>query len=184
MKNSPARRVALTGMLFALALLFSFVESLLAPFLGLPPGVKPGLANVVVMFCLLCQSRTQALALAVLKAGFAFLTRGPVAGMLSLAGGLFSLGVMLLLLRLRRRPGLLLLSISGALAHNLGQLALAWLLLGKAMLYYAPVLLAAGVGMGVLTSLLLRLVLPALERTGMVPPMGEYGGEKKEPGED
>ena len=49
MKGQKARGVALGGMLFALAILLSFVEGMVAPALGLPPGVKPGLANIVVM---------------------------------------------------------------------------------------------------------------------------------------
>ncbi len=162
------RLVAQTGVLFALALVLGFFENFLAGLLALPPGVKPGLANIVVMFCLLCLSRRQALLLVLLKAGFGFLTRGLVAGALSGAGGLLSFVVMVLLMRL---PGsgvsVLLVSVAGALAHNLAQLLVVSLLFGQTALVYLPVLLVSGVAMGCLTALLLRTLLPALQRAGL-----------------
>ena len=166
-KNSKAKTVALTGMLFALALTLSFAESMLTPLLGLAPGVKLGLANIVVMYALLFLDRRQALLLVVLKGGFALLTRGAVSACLSLCGGLLSLGVMVLLLRFAK-PTRLILSASGAIAHNLGQLAAASVLLGSGLaLAYAPVLLISGLIMGWLTSLSLSAVIPALEKVGL-----------------
>lgn len=173
MRNSKAKSVALTGMLFALALTLSFAESLITPLLGLAPGVKLGLANIVVMYALLFLNRRQALLLVVLKAGFALLTRGAVSAALSMSGGLLSLGVMVLLLRFAK-PTRLVLSASGAIAHNLGQLAAASVLLGSGLaLAYAPVLLISGLVMGWLTSLSLSAVIPALQKTGLgrnIPP--------------
>ena len=52
-RREQTRRVALLGMLFALAMVLSWLEGLVTPLLGLPPGVKPGLANIVVMYALL-----------------------------------------------------------------------------------------------------------------------------------
>ena len=53
MKNSKAQRVAQTGLLFALAITLSWLESGIAPLLGLMPAMKLGLANMVVMYALL-----------------------------------------------------------------------------------------------------------------------------------
>lgn len=167
MRQSKSWAVALTGMLFALAVVLGWLESLLAPLLGLAPGLKLGLANVVVMYALLYLSGRQALLLAALKALFVFLTRGAVAGALSASGGLVSLAVMWLLLRAKNRPSWFILSASGAVTHNLGQLAAAAAILGSALaLNYAPVLLVAGLAMGWLTSLSLKALIPALERLG------------------
>ncbi|MDL2219291.1 Gx transporter family protein [Ruminococcaceae bacterium OttesenSCG-928-O06] len=173
MQNRPARRVALTGMLFALALLFSYLESFLTPLLGLPPGVKIGLANTVVLYALLFLPRRYALLLVLLKAGFAFITRGAVAAALSAAGGLLSLVVMVLLLLPKKKVGLLVLSVAGALFHNMGQLVVVRVLFGHFSLYYAPVLVVSGVVMGCLTGLLLRALLPALQRAGLGVPGAE-----------
>ena len=52
LRNEKTRRVALMGLLFALSVVLSFLEGTLTPLLGLPPGVKLGLANVVVMYAL------------------------------------------------------------------------------------------------------------------------------------
>lgn len=171
-KNAPqsiARRTALTGMLFALALALSYLEGLAAPFLGLPPGVKLGLANIVVMFALLYVSPRQAALLVVLKAGFAFLVRGAVAGALSFAGGGLSFLVMLLLtLPKKHSVSIVLLSVTGALCHNMGQLLVVQLIMGRFSLYYAPVLIAAGIAAGILSAAGLRVVLPALQKAGLV----------------
>ena len=75
-EKGAARRAALLGVLFALAAVLSLFEGALAPALGLPPGVKPGLANTVVMFALLFLGLPQAACLAVLKALLALLARG------------------------------------------------------------------------------------------------------------
>ncbi len=165
MQKGKARRVALSGMLFALAMALSFFESAAAPMLGLAPGMKPGLANVVVLYALLFLGWRPALALVLLKAGFGLLTRGAVAALLSVCGGGLSFLVMLALLHGPWRPTWFILSVCGAIAHNLGQLLAAGAVLSSAMaLGYAPVLLAAGLAAGTLTSLVLRAIAPALER--------------------
>lgn len=87
MRGQKARGVALGGMLFGAGHPAQLCGGHAAPALGLPPGVKPGLANIVVMYALFFLGRGQALTLVLLKSFFAMLTRGPSAGALSLAGG-------------------------------------------------------------------------------------------------
>ena len=162
MRSQKARETAWTGMLFALAIALSYLESLVSPLLGLMPAIKLGLSNIVVMYALLFLRTRTALLLVLLKALFAFLTRGATAGFLSLCGGALSLAVMLVLL----------LPVSGyifcagsALAHNLGQLAGAAVLLSSAMaLGYAPVLLAAGLIVGGISCILSRALFAALPK--------------------
>ena len=122
MRYTKAKEVALLGVLFALAMALSFMESALTPLLGLLPAMKLGLSNVVVMFALLFLPRRQALLLAVLKAVFALLTRGVTAGFLSLCGGGASFAVLCLLLAWPRPVTGFIFSVCGALAHNIGQL--------------------------------------------------------------
>lgn len=167
MQNRKTKNVALSGLLFALALALSFIESTIAPLLGLMPGIKIGLANVVVMYALFFMGTRQALLLVVLKAFFVFLTRGAVAGFLSLSGGLLSLFIMVLLQHLPVKPTYFILSVCGAVFHNMGQLIAASLVLSSAFaLGYAPVLLISGLVMGAVTSLSLKAVLPALQKLG------------------
>ena len=161
------RRIALSGLLFALAMALSFMEGTLT-IPGLLPGMKLGLANIVVMYALFFMGPRQALVLDVLKALFVFLVSGFTAGFLSLCGGLLSLLVMwVLYYKLPFQPTWFILSVCGALAHNIGQLLGAGLILSSAMsLYYAPVMLVLGLIMGALTSLTLKAILPALGRLG------------------
>ena len=163
MRNGKARRVAGTGMLFALAIALSWLESCVTPLLGLMPALKLGLANIVVMYALLFLGTRSAAALVALKALFALLTRGVTAGALSACGGALSLLVLWALLHAPFPVSGYLFCVCGALAHNLGQLAGAAVILSSAMaLGYAPVLLVAGVAVGALNSLLAGAVYAAL----------------------
>ena len=88
--DSKTHSIALSGLLFALAMALSFIEgTLVIP--GLLPGMKLGLANIVVMYALFFMGPKQALVLDILKALFVFLVSGWTAGFLSLCGGLLSL---------------------------------------------------------------------------------------------
>lgn len=165
MRNRKTRNVALLGMLFALALILSFLESTVVPLLGLMPAMRLGLSNIVVMYALLFLGRKPAYALVMLKALFAFLTRGFTAGALSFLGGTVSFAALVLLLLWPGRISGYVFSACGALAHNVGQLAGAAVLLSStAALGYAPVLLVAGLCVGGVTWMLLRVLLPYFER--------------------
>lgn len=162
--KSSAEKVALGGLLFALAIALSMMESAVSPLLGLMPGVKLGLANIVVMYALLFIGKGQAVTLAVLKAFFSFLFFGATAGFLSLLGGIFSLLIMIAVRRLGAT--LFIMSVCGALAHNAGQLLGASLILSSALaLNYMPVLLISGLIMGSATAASVRILLPALQKT-------------------
>lgn len=164
--SAKIRTIAQMGMLFALAMALSFLEGLLPVLPGLPPGFKLGLSNIVTMYCLFFWGWRRALLMAVLKSGFVLLTRGVTAGLLSLTGGLASVAVMaLLLLPKRSSLSYFTISLAGAVAHNLGQLAAAAFLLQTALsLYYMPVILVAGIVMGAVTGTVLKMVLPYLKR--------------------
>ncbi len=151
-------------MFFALAAVLSFVESML-PTDGLLPGVKLGFAHIVTMYLLLTFGLKDGLTLAVLRGGLAFLTRGAIAGLMSLAGGVMSVLVMYLLVRYTRRSYWFL-SVCGALTHNLSQLVVSALVLQafSVLYYYIPILMLSAVVTGSLNALLLRGTMPALRR--------------------
>lgn len=165
MRSTKAKKVALTGMLFALALTFSWLESYIAPLLGLIPALKLGLSNIVVMYALLFLRTRTAWLLVILKASFAFLTRGITAGFLSGCGGALSLLVLWALLQLPFSVSSYLFCVSGALAHNLGQLLGASVVLSSAMaLGYAPILMIAGVIVGAISNWLTSALFQAFPR--------------------
>ena len=118
------------------------------------------------MYCVFFLGTTNAYTLAVLKALSVLLMRGPTGALLSLLGGVVSVTVMLLLLRLRKQKlSYLVISILGAIGHNMGQLLGASMLTGTTLtLYYFPILILSGIMMGFVTGLVLKTVLPAVEK--------------------
>jgi len=160
------QRVALLGILGALALVLAFLENQIPAVPGLPPGAKLGLANIVTMFAATTVGFGGAMTITVLKALFAG-TRGLTAFFMSLTGGVLSTLVMVLLLRWKKNPfGILGISIASAVVFNAGQLLVACILSGTPALVvgYGPLLLLFGVLTGAVTGTLLRLVLPALQK--------------------
>ncbi|MDD3192324.1 MAG: Gx transporter family protein [Oscillospiraceae bacterium] len=164
-KHINTKRICFMGLLFAVAVVLSYIEGMIV-IPGLPPGVKLGLSNIVTMYCVFFLGVPGAYTIAALKALSVLLMRGPTGALLSLLGGLLSVTVMLLLLRMKK-AGLsyLVISIFGAIGHNMGQLLGAALLTGTTLtLYYFPILILSGIGMGFVTGLVLKTVLPAVEK--------------------
>ena len=154
------------ALLFALAMVLSFVEGMIVPLFALPPGVKLGLSNIVVMYCMAYMGFGSAAQLTLLKGFFAFLTRGATAGFLATMGGMFSITVMFILSALLKdKINYYTLSVFGSLFHNIGQLTGVSLIFGTAFaLGYFPVLAVSAVIMGLVTGATLTVVLPALKK--------------------
>ena len=153
-RNSKARRVALYGMLTALAFILSYVESLVPVTVGIP-GVKLGLANLVVVIALYTLDLKGAFVISVVRIVLSGLTFGGLFSMLySLACGLLSFAVMAILSR-KKVFGTVGVSVCGGVAHNIGQLLVAMAVLEtESVWYYFPVLLISGSVAGVLIGLL------------------------------
>ena len=106
-----------------------------------------------------------ALGIALIKGLFAGFTRGFTAFLMSTCGGLLSTLLMGYLLHMKKRPfGLVGIGIAGAVAHNAAQLGVAALLTTSAVVAYAPFLLLFSLITGTATGLVLRAVLPALNK--------------------
>ena len=99
-RNQKVKRLALMGLLFALAMALSFLESLLPALPMLPPGIRLGLSNIITMYALFVLGPVSGYTIAVLKSLFVLLTRGAVAAAMSAAGGIVSVTAKLLLSRL------------------------------------------------------------------------------------
>lgn len=162
--SANIKQITLLSMLFSVAIILSIVESFI-PMPG-PPGVKLGLSNIVVMFSLLSMSKIDAILLATLKGIFTFITRGFTASLMSISGGLSSVLIMILLIWLfKDKISYLSLSISGAIFHNIGQISAASWLTGTLLIGYLPLLLIAGIAAGFITSVILKITLPALKKS-------------------
>ncbi len=163
---NKTRRMTTIALLFALAMVLSFAESMIMPLFRLPPGVKLGLSNIVVMYCMVYMGFFSAAQLTLLKGFFAFLTRGATAGFLATMGGMFSITIMFLLQKLLKdKVNYYTVSVFGSLFHNIGQLTGVSLIFGSAFaMGYFPVLAVSAVIMGMITGATLTVVIPALKK--------------------
>ena len=143
-------KVAYFGVFTTLALIFSYVETLIPIQFGIP-GVKLGLANLIIVIALYRMKLSEAYLLSIVRvllAGFIFGNYFSI--IYSLAGGLLSLTVMALL---RKKGGFSVIgvSIAGGVFHNIGQLIIASVIVETfSVMYYVRVLLIAGLVTGLL----------------------------------
>lgn len=146
-------------MYLALALICSYVESLIPFYFGVP-GVKLGLTNIVVVLLLYIIGAKEAFGISVMRillAGFLF--GNPFSILYSLSGGILSFLVMYLLKKTEKLK-VITVSVAGGLMHNMGQLLVAALVVENYhVLYYLPVLLIAGFVTGFLIGILSQEII-------------------------
>lgn len=138
------KKTAYLGVMLALALICSYVEVLIPIPIGIP-GIKLGLANIVIVFAMYSIGIKEALVLSIMRVTISgFMFGNVVAIAYSLAGGLLSLFVMYLLKK-TDKLSCISVSIAGGIMHNIGQMIVATILVDNYyVLYYVPVLMVAG----------------------------------------
>ena len=159
---SKSKRIALCGVLTALALALSLAERMIPLELLIPvPGIKLGLANVVTMFALLFLTPREAFAILFCRVTLAALFAGSVTSFaFSLLGGLCALTTTWILLH-RRESWFSLYGISAASAamHNVGQIIAGIVIMQSVnVIAYLPLLLIAAIPMGFLTGGILAVL--------------------------
>lgn len=152
------KKVTVMAMCVALAMILSYLESLI-PSPGIP-GVKLGLANLAVIFALYKLGWKEAVGVSLLRVLLVSLLFGHAASLMySAAGAVLSLLGMILLRRIDKLSCVFV-SVSGGVLHNVGQILMAWALMGSNVVYYLPVLIlsgtVAGVVIGVVAALLVK----------------------------
>jgi heptaprenyl diphosphate synthase len=149
----------------ALAIVLSALEMSIPALPFMPPGAKLGLSNIVTMYTSCSIGIIPALLIALIKSLFVGVTKGVTAFAMSLCGGILSTIVMWVLFSLKKNPfGIMGVGIAAALAHNLGQLFIAFLITGEAVIYYIPFLIIYSIITGAITGLCLKLIIPALDK--------------------
>ncbi len=150
MKENKTRRITQYGLLVALAFILSYLEAQLPVFFAVP-GMKLGLTNIVVLVALYGMGAGSAIVINLVRIFLVSVLFGNGMSLAySLVGGLLSGAVMLLLKRTRKfsLPGV---SIAGGIAHNVGQILTAMVLLQtKALGWYLLVLWISGLVSGAL----------------------------------
>ena len=148
------KKAAYMGMFLALALILSYVETLIPIHFGIY-GIKLGLTNAVVLWMLYTMKAKEAFLISVLRiflVGFLFGNAFSI--VYSLAGGTLSFLVMVLMKKTDKFKCISV-SVAGGISHNIGQLVIAACIMETtALLYYIPVLIAAGAVMGLLIGII------------------------------
>lgn len=159
-----SRRIANIGMMTALAMIFSYVEMLLPVNFGIP-GVKLGIANLVVVTGLYMMDAKDVFMVSAIRIFLMGCLFGNGVSLLySLAGGILSFAVMVLLRHIKGF-GISGISIAGAVSHNIGQLMMAALVIGNlSIFYYFPVLMAAGVVTGLFIGILSSKIVAGIRK--------------------
>ena len=158
------KHIAYLGLLLTLALILSYVESLIPIFVSVP-GVKLGLANLVVLICLYAYPSKYAFLISGMRVILAGLLFGSMFSILySLAGAFLSLVVMLLAKKLFKL-GILGVSILGGVFHNVGQLLVAIAVVSNYRIgYLFPYLLLSGILTGAIIGFIANMIVPYLKK--------------------
>jgi len=160
---SRTRSIAITSIFVAFAVMLSFLERLLPAPVPLP-GIKLGLANIIVIIFLYRFNLREAFKVQALRILlFSALFGGISSALYSFAGGMLSLGVMALF----KKPGIFSVigvSIVGGVFHNIGQLAIAALVVQSVgLLGFLPALIISGQITGFVTGLVAYYLLSRLK---------------------
>ncbi|MBR3130329.1 MAG: Gx transporter family protein [Clostridia bacterium] len=158
------RTLTKMALLSAAAMILGYIDSLI-PLVPGVPGIKLGLSNLALLYAVFFLSPFYTVLLMLIKVGMSSLLFGNAVGALySLAGGVLSVAIMLLLRR-NRAISVIPVSTFGGIFHILGQIAVGTVLLGvRPMLAYAPWLLISGLATGILLGVCACGVFYGLER--------------------
>ncbi len=166
MHGWSTKRITYTGMFVAIAMVFSYLESMIPVNIAVP-GIKLGLANMVTIVVMYRLRISDAWIVALVRVVLSSLLFGNMTVMVySMAGAVLSLLIMTFC-RKKDLFGLLGTSILGGVSHNVGQIAMAALLMksGNIMLYMPVLCISgtiAGVCIGLAGAVLVRK-LPAID---------------------
>ena len=152
--TNKSKTTALLGVCVALAMVLAYIEVIIPPIFSAIPGIKMGLPNIIIVFLLYRRGPIFAAIVSFLRIVLvSLLFSNFVALMYSLAGGILSLIIMIILRKLHFLSSVGV-SVAGGVTHNIGQILMAMLLLETAELgYYLAVLTVTGTISGILIGL-------------------------------
>ena len=154
------------ALLASASVVLGYIEGIITALMPLPPGIKLGLANTVVLYSIYTLGIGGSIILIILKVVLTGFMSGNLAAafLYSMGGAVLSLIAMLLVKNLSRDTvSIVGVSVVGAVFHNIGQLLVASLLLGTpGLMFYAFVLMIAAVITGTLTGIAGKQVIRTL----------------------
>lgn len=160
--NKQTKRLTIYGILIALALVLSYVESLVPAFFAVP-GMKLGLTNVVVVIALYKMDVKSAVIINFVRIALvAVMFSNGASFLYSLAGGILSMLVMIVL-KLTGKVQMATVSSFGGIFHNVGQIIMAIILLGTTAIgYYLAILWFVGLITGLIIGVIAAEVVKRL----------------------
>jgi len=154
-------KITMLGVLSAITIVIAIAESFI-PSIGIP-GVKLGLANIVILIVLYEIGILEAIIINFIRVIIVALVRGTFLSMgflMSLTGALMSLGVMILFYLLIKKFSIIGVSVIGSIFHVTGQILIAMIYLGTVyVIYYLPIIMVSAILTGVLVGVIARLVI-------------------------
>ena len=160
------QKMALLGVLTAAAIVIAILESFI-PSVGIP-GVKLGLANIVILIILYELGIVEAIIVNLLRVLVVGLVRGTILSMgflMSLTGAILSLGIMIVFYLLIKKFSIIGVSVIGSLFHVTGQVLIAMIFLGTAYIFlYLPFIAISAIITGVFVGVVAKLII----RTGVI----------------
>lgn len=155
------QKMALLGVLTAAAIVIAILESFI-PSVGIP-GVKLGLANIVILIILYELGIWEAVVVNLLRVLVVSLVRGTFLSMgffMSLSGCVLSLGIMILFYLLIKKFSIIGVSVIGSIFHVAGQILIAMIYLGSAYIFlYLPVIAISAIITGVFVGIVAKLII-------------------------
>lgn len=163
LQTSISKKIAYLGIYISLALIFSYVESLI-PFDFKIPGIKLGIANSVVLILLYVVGFKEAILVSVARVVLSSLLFGNIYSFIfSIAGAMLSVVVMGVLNK-KNSFSIIGISMMGGIFHNIGQLIVASIIVHQLdMLYYGCILILSGLITGCLIGILGNLIFKRVE---------------------
>ena len=163
MKKNNIKRLCTLSLMIALAFAFSYLESLIPFNFGIP-GIKLGIANLVVIVALYTMNTKDALFIRILLSGLAF--SGPFAMIYSLIGGLLSFLVMFVAKKSNKLSPIGVSALGGTV-HNFGQILVAAVVMRTyRIIYYFPILMIVGLVTGILNGIIADIIIKRIAKTG------------------
>ena len=150
------RKITKLAALISVEVILGYVESLFPP---VAAGVKLGIANTVIIAALYIHGGKDAYIVSVLKVVLCMALFGSMTSFIySLSGAVLSLSAMIIA---KRSKNFSIISVSGlgGLCHNIAQFVCAYIIIGKGVLFYLPVLCLSGILCGVLTGIAAQLII-------------------------
>ena len=160
------QKIALIATLTASAVVIGIIESFI-PSIGIP-GIKLGLANIVILVTLYELGIIESIFVNVLRVVLVSLIRGTIMSMgfvMSLTGAIFSLGIMILFYLVVKKFSIIGVSVIGAIFHVIGQILIAMIYLGTSgIVYYLPFIALSAIVTGVIVGIVSQLII----KTGVI----------------